>query len=175
MTKRKRANDLLEAYIRLSPDGEAEPIPYLLFVGDGEMKGELEKRGSKLPWESIKYLGFKNQSELPALFDLCDVFVLPSTYEPWGLVINEVMNAGKAVIVSDQVGCAPDLIRHKENGYVYQAGNVEDLKNGLEYVLASGSRLQAMGQKSLETINGWGLEQDVQGLHYALHAIVDAK
>jgi hypothetical protein len=67
------------------------------------------------------------------------------------------------------------LIRHKENGYVYQAGNVEDLKNGLEYVLASGSRLQAMGQKSLETINGWGLEQDVQGLHYALHAIVDAK
>ena len=175
MTKRKRADDLLEAYIHLSPDGKNEPRPYLLLIGDGEERGALERKASVLPWNSIKFLGFKNQSELPAYFDLCDVFVLPSLREPWGLVVNEVMNAGKAVIVSDQVGCAQDLVRHKENGYVFIAGNVEDLKSGLEYVLSSESRLQAMGQQSSEIIKQWGLEQDVQGLCQAVETVVSAK
>jgi len=175
MIKRKRAHDLLEAYIRLSSDGQKEPTPYLLFVGDGERKKTLERRASELPWQSIKFLGFKNQTELPAYFDLCDVFVLPSFCEPWGLVVNEVMNAGKAIIVSDQVGCAPDLVRHQENGYVFEAGNLEDLQNGLEYVLASQVRLQTMGLRSLEIINQWGLEQDIQGLLQALQAVVETK
>ena len=63
--------------------------------------------------EAVRFLGFKNQSELPAYYDLCDVFVMPTVFEPWGLVVNEVMNAGKAVIASDQVGCAPDLVRRR--------------------------------------------------------------
>lgn len=175
MTTRKRADDLLEAYIRLSSDGKKEPWPYLLLMGDGEIHGDLERRASALSWNSIKFLGFKNQTELPAFFDLCDVFVLPSVREPWGLVVNEVMNAGKAVIVSDQVGCAQDLVRHKENGYVFSAGNTEDLKEGLEYVLASESRLQEMGKKSLEIISQWGLEQDIHGICQALQIVASTK
>ena len=83
----------------------------------------------------IRFLGFKNQSELPALYDLCDVFVLPSTFEPWGSVVNEVMNAAKPVIVSDRVGAAPDLVGEGVNGYIYPHGDVSSLASKLKTVL----------------------------------------
>ena len=98
-------------------------------------------------WDSIKFLGFKNQTELPAYYDLCDVFVLPSVYEPWGLVVNEVMNAGRAVIVSDQVGCGPDLVRPGENGYIFPAGDIAGLCGALKNILDNQQKCRAMGQK----------------------------
>ena len=115
MQPHKRAADLLEAYARLSPDTAAEPAAYLVFAGDGEERARLERRARALKWDSIRFIGFRNQSELPALYDLCDVFVLPSEHEPWGLVVNEAMNAGKPVIVSDRVGAGPDLVEDGVN------------------------------------------------------------
>ena len=119
-------------------------------------------------WSSIKFLGFRNQTELPGYYDLCDVLVLPSAFEPWGLVINEVMNAGRAVVVSDQVGCGPDLVRKGENGYVFQAGDIAGLRQALVNLLSDPQKCRAMGQKSLEIINTWGIEEDVAGLKLAL-------
>ena len=119
--------------------------------------------------EAVRFLGFKNQSELPAYYDLCDVFVMPTVFEPWGLVVNEVMNAGKAVIASDQVGCAPDLVRHGYNGFVYRAGDVEDLHRVLRTALNDRTRLAEMGRRSLEMINRWSFEEDVHGLRAALN------
>jgi glycosyltransferase involved in cell wall biosynthesis len=174
MIERKRPGDLLEAYIRLSGDGTREPDPYLLFIGDGELRPELEARTARLNWNSIKFLGFKNQTELPGYYNLCDVFVLPSVQEPWGLVINEVMNAGRAVIVSDEVGCAPDLVKSGENGYVFKAGDVSELRNALVSVLNDLEKTRDMGQKSLEIINHWGFREDIAGLHGALEASVGA-
>jgi glycosyltransferase involved in cell wall biosynthesis len=172
MTNRKRASTLLEAYVRLSPDGRTEPNPYLLYIGDGEMRGVLEKRASELGWNSIKFLGFKNQTDLPRYYSLCDVFVLPSVREPWGLTVNEAMNAGRAVIVSDQAGCSPDLVKNGENGYVFKVGNVDDLYNALHKVLGNPDQCRAMGQKSLEIINKWGFEEDVVGLKKAIDYIM---
>ena len=117
---RKRPGDLLEAYSRLSGD-PAFGRPYLLFVGDGELGPSLERRAAAQGLNSVRFLGFKNQFELPWLYGLADVFVLPSEREPWGLVVNEAMNAGRAVIVSDQVGCGPDPVRNGENGFVFAA------------------------------------------------------
>jgi glycosyltransferase involved in cell wall biosynthesis len=94
--------------------------------------------------------------------------------EPWGLVINEVMNAGRAVIVSDEVGCAPDLVKSGENGYVFKAGDVSELRNALVSVLNDLEKTRDMGQKSLEIINHWGFREDIAGLHGALEASVGA-
>jgi len=168
MIERKRPSDLLEAYVRLSPDGKTEPHPYLLFVGDGKMREALERRASKLCWSSITFLGFKNQTELPSYYDLCDVFVLPSVREPWGLVVNEVMNAGRAVIVSDQVGCGPDLVKNGKNGYIFEAGSTDSLHSALRNVLKAAERCQAMGRESLKVIDQWSFESDVAGLKAAL-------
>lgn len=171
MTGRKRPGDLLEAYVRMSPDGRREPHPYLLFVGDGELRPALEARATQLGWNSVRFLGFKNQTELPGYYDLCDVFVLPSVQEPWGLAINEVMNAGRAVIVSDEVGCGPDLVKPGENGEVFKAGDVDGLRHALTSVLGDVKKTRAMGSKSLEIINRWGFREDIAGLRQALTAV----
>jgi len=171
MTARKCAGDLLEAYAGLSADGRAEPSPYLLFVGDGEQRLELEMRAAGFGWRSIRFLGFKNQTELPRYYDLCDVFVLPSRQEPWGLVINEVMNTSRAVIASDEVGCGPDLVRHGENGYVFPAGDTASLANVLRQALANPEWIAAMGRRSLALVNRWSFDEDIVGLEQALAAV----
>jgi glycosyltransferase involved in cell wall biosynthesis len=163
--------DLLESYIRLSPDGSTEPAPYLLFVGDGKLRGSLEKWASSLGWDSIKFLGFKNQTELPRYYDLCNVLVLPSLYENWGLVVNEVMNAGRAVIVSDRVGCGPDLVKNGENGYIFRACSVGALHQALHSVTADPDRRRTMGQNSLKIINKWSFDEDLAGLKAALRSL----
>jgi glycosyltransferase involved in cell wall biosynthesis len=165
---RKRPADLLEAYIRLRQNTPEQSAPYLLFIGDGESRNELENRAADLKGDSIRFLGFKNQTELPCYYDLCDVFVLPSEREPWGLVINEVMNAGRAVIVSDRVGCAPDLVRNGYNGYVCKAGDVVGLSNALEQLFRTAGLYEAMGRRSLEMIQHWGFEEDIVALKRAL-------
>jgi glycosyltransferase involved in cell wall biosynthesis len=169
---RKRAFDLLEAYIKLSPDRVHEPKPYLLFVGDGEERARLEGRVRQLGWTSVKFLGFKNQTELPRYYDLCDIFVLPSEHEPWGLVVNEVMNAGKAVIISDHVGCGPDLVADGENGYVVPVGDVQRLAERLRQLTANPTLLRAMGQASRKRIAKWSFTQDWAGLLQALTCLV---
>jgi glycosyltransferase involved in cell wall biosynthesis len=165
---RKAPLDLVRAYIDMSPDGVREPNPYLLFVGDGEERRTAEVSAAEKHWESIKFLGFKNQTEIPAYYDLCDVFVMPSHEEPWGLVVNEAMNAGRPVIVSDRCGCHPDLVRDGLNGYVYRTGDVSHLTEVLRRVLADPDRRRTMGEQSLRIINRWSFEEDVAGLRDAL-------
>ncbi len=165
---RKRPADLLAAYIHLSREAVMAEPPYLLFVGEGEQRQPLEELAREMRLEGVRFLGFKNQTELPAYYDLCDVFVLPSVAEPWGLVVNEAMNAGKAVIVSDQVGCGPDLVRNGENGYTFPCGDIPALAAALQEVLAAPVRCRLLGQKSREIISQWGFEEDLRGLKKAL-------
>lgn len=157
----KRPEDLLSAYRLLSVDGIQEPEPYLLFVGDGALKTSLENTAKETGWQSIRFLGFKNQSEMPTMYDLCDIFVLPSGFESWGLAINEVMNAGKAVVVSDQVGCAPDLVLDRQNGAIFPMGDVVALAKSMKWAIANS---EIAGQKSLEVIKKYSFTDDIKGL-----------
>jgi glycosyltransferase involved in cell wall biosynthesis len=144
--------------------------PYLVFVGDGEMLPALKAEAQRLG-SNVRFLGFRNQSELPAFFDLCDVFVLPSEREPWGLIVNEVMNAGRGVIITDQVGCAPDLVRDGENGHVYPVGDIDALARALGDVLQSPEKIASMGRASAEIIAKWSFQGDIDGLKAALNSI----
>ncbi|MPY70081.1 MAG: glycosyltransferase [Alphaproteobacteria bacterium] len=165
---RKRAADLVEAFARIAGDAACR-APYLVLVGDGEEHAALARQVAAHGLaDSVRFAGFRNQSELPRFYDLCNVFVLPSVLEPWGLVVNEVMNAGRAVIASDQVGAAADLVRDGENGFVMPARDIAALAGALRAVLSDPERCRRMGARSLEIIGGWGLEQDLAGLKQAL-------
>ena len=163
---RKRCGDLIEAWKRMAKS----PRPYLLIVGDGEERKRLEKEAEGQ--EGVRFLGFKNQTELPAYFALCDVFVLPSMHEPWGLVVNEAMNAARAVIVSDDVGCQADLVEDGVNGRVFPARDVGALTQALEDVLSTDDRARTMGQAGLDRIRRHSFEEDVAGLRKALEDVV---
>ena len=168
LQKRKRCEDLLEAYLRLIAADKILPHPYLVIVGDGEERAALERRAAETGCDGIRFCGFRNQSELPRFFDLASVFVLPSRDEPWGLIVNEVMNAARAVIVSDDVGCQPDLVADGVEGCVFPAGDVAALTDALRRVLATPETAEAMGRRGLAKIETWDFEADVRGLRRAI-------
>jgi glycosyltransferase involved in cell wall biosynthesis len=168
LQSRKRCEDLLEAYKNLSPGDGIEPNPYLVIVGDGEERAALERRAAESKFNGVRFCGFRNQSELPRFFDMASVFVLPSRHEPWGLIVNEAMNAGRAVIVSDEVGSQPDLVTDGVEGCIFPAGDVEALTAALRRVLATPETPARMGQRGLERIRTWDFEEDVRGLRRAI-------
>ena len=165
---RKRPNDLIEAFSRLLKNKQIR-APYLVLVGDGNYRKTLERQVKLLDIEtSVRFVGFINQSEIPGYYDLCDVFVLPSVLEPWGLVINEVMTAGRAIIASDQVGSAQDLVKQGENGFVFPAGDLVALTKSLERIITDKKLSQSMGKRSLEIIENWDFRKDIEGLKACL-------
>lgn len=168
LQSRKRCGDLLEAYKKLSSAPGVEPSAYLVIVGEGEERAPLERQAAISGLRGIRFCGFRNQSELPRFFDIADVFVLPSQHEPWGLIVNEVMNAGKAVIVSDDVGCQPDLITDGVEGCIFPVGDVEALTSALKRALATPQTAATMGQRARERVQKWGFEEDISGLRRAL-------
>jgi glycosyltransferase involved in cell wall biosynthesis len=173
LQERKRCADLVAAHRLLG-----NPRPYLVIVGDGEERKRLEEQvaadreACRQLRDEIRFLGFRNQTEMPRYLDLCDVFVLPSRHEPWGLVVNEAMNAGRAVVVSDDVGCQEDLVREGETGAVFPVGDVAALAGAIERVLAAPEIAARMGVAARAHIGGFSFEQDVSGLRQALASCV---
>ncbi|HEX9462820.1 MAG TPA: glycosyltransferase family 4 protein [Alphaproteobacteria bacterium] len=173
LIERKRPGLLLEAFSRIHAD-PATRRPYLLFAGDGPLRPALEAQATAQAPGAVRFLGFQKQSDLPRCYDLCDAFVLPSAQEAWGLVVNEVMCAGRAVVASDRVGAAPDLVRDGENGAMFRTDDGDDLMRVLRETLADPERLAAMGKRSREIIDRWSFAEDIAGLRRALAAVCPA-
>ncbi|ADW68402.1 glycosyltransferase family 4 protein [Granulicella tundricola] len=171
MQTRKHCDDLIEAYARLAPAPGTEPEPYLVLVGDGEERAALEAQAAATGLSSIRFCGFRNQSELPRFFDLADVFVLPSRHEPWGLIVNEIMNAACPVIITDDCGCHPDLVTDGVEGFVYPVRDIDALEQALRLTFATPQTATEMGQRALERIENWSFEQDIVGLKQALQHV----
>lgn len=166
LQQRKHCDHLLDAYLALVA-ANPHTSPYLVIVGDGEMRTSLELRALSSRCEDIRFAGFRNQNQLPRFFDLATVFVLPSKHEAWGLIVNEAMAAGLPVVVSDNIGCVADIVRNGENGYVYPVGNIAALTAALQAVLQPGTAA-AMGQRSRQLIAQWTFREDILGLRNAL-------
>lgn len=127
---------LIEALGHLSAAGRSVR---LLVVGSGPLAGQLA-RMAEAKSVPATFAGFVNQTRLPDIYAAADVLVLPSWSETWGLVVNEAFACGLPVIVSDRVGCAPDMIAPGLTGTVFQAGNVVQLADAIRYWLDVGDR-----------------------------------
>jgi glycosyltransferase involved in cell wall biosynthesis len=140
----------------------------LAFLGSGEQETDLKEyvRQQQLP--DVHFFGFRNQSDLPKFYSAADVFVLPSENEPWGLVINEVMCAGLPVIASNEIGSVDDLVRHGENGFTYNAGDVDTLTEYLSKLLQEPEMRARMGEASRRIIAEWDYDHCVLGIKQAL-------
>jgi len=102
-----------------------------VFVGDGELREEIIVKAKNLSVD-VRMLGFKNQSELPVIYSVADLLILPSDAgETWGLVVNEALACGTPAVVSKSVGCVPDLIDEEITGTIFTAG---DTKGGADAV-----------------------------------------
>ena len=98
-----------------------------MIVGSGPLEDQIRAEAARLG-VSLKMVGFLNQSQLGEPYALADCLTLPSDFpETWGLVVNEALATGLPCVVSNAVGCAPDLIRDGETGYVYPLDDIEAL------------------------------------------------
>jgi glycosyltransferase involved in cell wall biosynthesis len=108
---------------------------HLMFVGSGEMQDGLQAQAenAQAQWGvRTSFMGFVNQSQLPPYYLAADVVVLPSRRmgEAWGLVVNEALNAGCSVVMSDAVGCATEF-GHLERVQVIPVGDHAALARAL--------------------------------------------
>jgi glycosyltransferase involved in cell wall biosynthesis len=131
---RGKGVDLLIESVRRLPD-DARSRVVLAFLGDGPLRRDLERQAAAPPAVPAIFLGFQNQSQLSRFYHAADLLVLPSESETWGLVVNEALHHGVPCVVSDKVGCAPDLVEHGRTGYVFSTGSAYALAGALENAL----------------------------------------
>lgn len=160
---RKRPMDLLLAYKKANSENKA-----LVYLGDGYLRKSLEEFVKEEKLKNVYFFGFKNQIEIPKHYIIADIFVLPSIVENWGLVVNEAMCFRLPVIVSDIVGCARDLVKSGENGFIYPVGDVDKLSEYLLKLLHNPELRRNLGKRSFEIVNKWSYEEDVRGIVSAL-------
>lgn len=160
--RKKNPEILLNTFIGLRKDNV-----YLLFVGNGELEANLKetaKRSKKRHF--IFFEDFKNQEILPAYYQACDLFCLPSKGpgEKWGLAVNEAMAAGKAILISNKVGCAANLITEGANGYVFEVGNSKRMAENLRLLVFDKENLIRMGEASKNMIKNYTLQIQAQNI-----------
>jgi len=147
---KKSPMELLDAFLSLN-----KPGVHLLFAGNGELEEKLKLKAVDL--KNIYFMGFQNQTTMPVIYQACDLFCLPSKGpgETWGLAVNEAMACSKAVLLSDRVGCAVDLVKKGYNGDIFESGNNNSLVECLDDLTQSKSKLKEMGKNSALMIRNW--------------------
>jgi glycosyltransferase involved in cell wall biosynthesis len=125
--------------------------------------------------DRVRWLGFVNQTQLPAVYVASDILLLPSSFEPFGLVVNEAMLCGCPAIVSDRVGAKFDLVRDGETGFVTPCGDFLALAARLRQLFGNPALIQKMGTAARLRMNSWRPEQNVEAFADAVAEVAEER
>lgn len=142
----------------------------VIFLGHGELRDALERLAEEHGVQT-HFAGFVNQTELPKYYAMGDVFVLPSTYEPRGAVINEAMACGLPVIVTDRCGSIGDIVREGENALIFPSGDAAALARYLDTLVEDPALRARMAERSREIIGTWTYARGVEGVKEAIRTL----
>jgi glycosyltransferase involved in cell wall biosynthesis len=163
---KKRPLHLLEAFAAVQRE-RTRPAA-LLYVGDGELRSELEQRARQFPDLCIRFAGFLNQTRIVRAYAAADVLALPSAWgETWGLAVNEAMNYGLVPIVTDRVGCAGDLVHDGRTGFVIPVDEGPALAGALRRLLDDDWLRREMGARARTRVADWSIDHCAAGLAQA--------
>jgi glycosyltransferase involved in cell wall biosynthesis len=145
-----------------------------LMVGDGPLRAECEEfvKEQNAP---IRFTGFLNQSQIAAAYVAADALLLPSDGETWGLIVNEAMACGLPCIVSDRVGCGPDMIVPHETGEIFPLGDIGRLTNLLVAIASDQNQLATMTGLSRKKAEEYSVESAVDSVVAAVSAVCSKK
>ena len=162
----KRIDLLIDAFSQVA---EQRPGWDLLIAGGGNLGENYKALVPNRLQSRVVWTGFvESPQRMSALYRLADVLVLPSDYEAWALVVNEAACAGLALVCSDVVGAAAELLRDRENGRSFRANHIASLVAALMDVTDEANlvRYQAASPKILKD---WRKIADpIDGLRRAL-------
>jgi len=156
LVRRKGIDLLLRAASRLADENVA-----VIVAGDGEDRQALEElaQGGR----RVIFAGRLEPGELPLYYAMADALVLPARDEPWGLVVNEAMASGLAVIAHRHCGAAVDLVG-PDNGVALETFSVAELVEAMRLIAADGGRRRAMRRRSREKIRDWSVAEAARGI-----------
>ena len=166
----KRFSDLIEAIARMPSKKQVEAV----FIGTGPLADPLRQLAAERQ-VNAHFLGFCNQTELPLLYALGDVLVLPSSHEPWGLVVNEAMTMGRPAIVSEVVGSGPDLVVADQSGYICPVGDTQAIAQALERMVSSPALLSHLKAGASERVARFSIDHTVEGYLQAIECLTKAE
>jgi 1,2-diacylglycerol 3-alpha-glucosyltransferase len=148
----KNVSGLLEAY-ELYRGRIGANAWSLVLVGGGQLEARLKQHVLKRNIPGITFAGVRQVNELPAYYAHASCLVLPSTSEPWGLVVNEAMACGLPVLVSNRCGCSPELVREGVNGFTFDPFDANCLAALMERVSTAGFPLDQFGINSRNVLS----------------------
>ena len=162
----KRVDLVIDAFNSVAPQ---RPAWDLVIVGDGPLRGSLEQRIKPELRNRVIWTGYlSKQGDVAAIYRCSDALVLASEYEPWAVVVNEAAAAGLALLCSDVVGAAAELLRDGRNGRMFPTGNLDALREAMLDV-TDASKIDAYRAASPEVLKEWReLADPVAGLVKAL-------
>lgn len=151
---KKNIDGLLRGYARYR--ATTQDARDLVLCGDGEQGERLKALARKLGVDAhVHWPGFVQYPDLPAYYGLADAFILASTIEPWGLVVNEAMASGLPVLVSNRCGSAPDLVVEGETGFTFDPDDPEAIAAAIRKIPADVAGRVAMGTRARARIDKW--------------------
>ncbi len=170
MIERKGLKNLLEALSQIERDSEIVSPDWVLWVaGDGPLFSQYCAQAKSLGiGQRVRFLGFVQMDLHSWLLRHASIIIVPSTSDAWGIVVDEGMQLGKAVIASTGVGSAVDRIESGINGLLYAPGNTAKLKEHLFQSMTSSDMQMALGQNAMSTANKFSPERNVTNLTNAL-------
>ncbi|HEX2972069.1 MAG TPA: glycosyltransferase family 4 protein [Tepidisphaeraceae bacterium] len=162
----KRVDLLIDAFAAIAAQ---RPEWDLVLVGDGVLRQQLAARVPAQLQGRVFWTGFlEDQAAISAIYRASDVLALCSEYEAWALVVIEAAAAGLALVCSDQVGAAPELLQDRRNGRLFPSGNLQALIESLLDVTAP-DHIDAMKAATGAVLDDWRRRADpIQGLRQAL-------
>jgi glycosyltransferase involved in cell wall biosynthesis len=145
------------------------PISFVM-VGDGVLRDEVRDLATETP--NILFVDFQNQSVMPSVYRIGDVYIMPSLSETWGMGINEAMACGVPVMASDQVGCAVDLVLENKTGMTFGLNEVEKCTAFLRHLKEDPEHLAEMGNCASALIQFFSFSHIVDSVHRTMAAAV---
>jgi len=168
LAPRKGVKYLVSAFQAIA--GETD---VLALVGSGPEEAAL--RQMSRDDARILFPGYQDGTDKSNWLAAADVFVLPTLHDPWGVAVNEAMAFGLPIITTDAAGCAPDIVRDQENGFVVPAGNASALSVALDRLLKDADLRRQMGQRSRALIADYTTEaardRFLEMIEYALRRL----
>lgn len=126
--------------------GDVPTADYLSIVRKKELK-------------TVHFIRFQVKEELKKYYKACDIFVFPTRYDPWGLVVNEAMANGMPILSTDQSAAALHFIQDNENGFLYKVDDKEDYIRKLKVMCSDLSLLNKMSEKNIDLIQDYSIEK----------------
>ena len=121
--------------------------------------------------KNVTFFPFQNQKNLSKFYQNSDVFIMPSRIEPWGLTVNEAMSAENAIISSNQVGSAYDLVKKNINGFTFINNDSQDLARKILLIYKNKRKIKKFKSNSLKIISRWEFKQCYNVLQEAIKCV----